>query len=88
MENPFKRRHTIEAEEPILSPVEMAANVLRSDLGERAAIVDLGASSAGINLNLTDEKRSALLEDFGSALRTVLHPQETPADDPASQHSG
>jgi hypothetical protein len=51
----------------VLLEIEHAADELRKS-GEDAQITDLGASSAGINLNLDEESRSQLLAEFGRAL--------------------
>lgn len=66
MENPFRRTRA-EQSEPILTPVEKVTVILRS-AGERANIVDLGASSAGINLCLTDTAREQLLIELEPAV--------------------
>lgn len=69
MENPFRRR-VEDAAKPILTPTEKIAVMLRNS-GERAQIADLGASSAGINLNLTDSGRMELLAELEPAIKAL-----------------
>jgi hypothetical protein len=56
---------------PILSSVEKVAQYLRDDVGEDAQIADLGSSSAGINLNLSDDDRRDLLEELVPAIKSL-----------------
>jgi hypothetical protein len=70
MENPFKRRSKEQREHPIHTPVELAAIAMRES-GYKGYVADLGASSAGINLNLTDEARQKLLDELVPALKSL-----------------
>ena len=70
MENPFKRLKPVEAEPPVLTPIEKFAQEIWATNGY-VNIADLGQSGFGLNLNLSDEDREAFLAELKPALEKL-----------------
>lgn len=70
MENPFKMKRSVETGGPILSPIEKFAQEIWAVNGY-VNVADLGQSGIGLNLNLSDEDREALLAELQPALEKL-----------------